>query len=256
MSVDEYLRRASLSPWVPTPDAAARRMLQIASAGVDDVHYDLGSGDGRLNFAAIDAPFRVRRSVGLEIDDDLLARARVRRAGRRPEPAHLIFEKADLKPRDDDHDPVDLSDATVVTAYLVEDALRALRPTLRRQLGGTGCRVVTCGYAVDGWEPDWVDNVLGLPLYLYEMRAEREIGPPEIDLSGLGLTPATDESDPRMRDDSEEDWDDNEDEYLRGKMAEDDLERAFDDSEDDEDDDGLSYHTIEKQKRQKWKFEK
>jgi hypothetical protein len=34
---DAYLAKASLSPWVPVPDPIARKMLEIARAGPDDV---------------------------------------------------------------------------------------------------------------------------------------------------------------------------------------------------------------------------
>ena len=34
---DTYLEKASLSPWVPVPDPIARKMLEIARAGPDDV---------------------------------------------------------------------------------------------------------------------------------------------------------------------------------------------------------------------------
>lgn len=34
---DDYLRKVSLSPWVPTPDPVARRVLDLLHAGPDDV---------------------------------------------------------------------------------------------------------------------------------------------------------------------------------------------------------------------------
>jgi hypothetical protein len=34
---DEYLTKASLSPWVPVPDPVAKRMLEIAEVGPEDV---------------------------------------------------------------------------------------------------------------------------------------------------------------------------------------------------------------------------
>lgn len=35
----DYIGKASLSPWVPVPDPAARKMLELAKAGKDDVSY-------------------------------------------------------------------------------------------------------------------------------------------------------------------------------------------------------------------------
>ena len=37
VSMDEYLKFASLSPWVPCPDPVATRALDIARVGPDDV---------------------------------------------------------------------------------------------------------------------------------------------------------------------------------------------------------------------------
>jgi hypothetical protein len=48
-SIDDYLKKTSLSPWVPMPDSAARKMLDLAAASTSDFHVDLGSGDGRVN---------------------------------------------------------------------------------------------------------------------------------------------------------------------------------------------------------------
>lgn len=45
LTMEEYLKFASLSPWVPVPDVVARRCLDIVKAGPDDVsnfdHYVL-----------------------------------------------------------------------------------------------------------------------------------------------------------------------------------------------------------------------
>lgn len=35
--MDEYLKFASLSPWVPCPDPVARKMLDISQIGPEDV---------------------------------------------------------------------------------------------------------------------------------------------------------------------------------------------------------------------------
>ena len=64
-----------------------------------------------------------------------------------------------------------LSRSTVVTTYFVDGALRTLRPYLARVLGGRdGVRVVTVGYEMGGgWEPSWVESVLGLTIFRYDM---------------------------------------------------------------------------------------
>lgn len=199
-TIDEYLEHASLSPWVPVPESVGRRMLQIANASANDVHYELGSGDGRVNFMAIDAPFQVKKSVGYEIDQELLKGANERRMRRFPIPNQLEFVQVDLleeaekftqqtkESTDKDNQQIikkrqietkaDISDATVVTMYFVEDALTKLKPFLHSQLENSNCRIVTCGYAISDWDPSWVEVIMGLPIYLYKMNdwsdAQRE----------------------------------------------------------------------------------
>ena len=63
-STDEYLKKTTLSPWVPVPDTIARKALDMTGAGPDDIHVDLGSGDGRMNFHAIDT-YLVKKSIGI-----------------------------------------------------------------------------------------------------------------------------------------------------------------------------------------------
>jgi hypothetical protein len=42
---DDYLKKVSLSPWVPTPDPVARRVLDLLNAGPDDVSFVFGSSN-------------------------------------------------------------------------------------------------------------------------------------------------------------------------------------------------------------------
>lgn len=139
---------------------------------------------------AIDAPFHVKQSTGIEIDDSLLQASNDRLNKRHPRPTNLQFLKVDLMPSDttdsekkDDiatsepkpKHPVDISNATIVTMYFVEEALQKIKPMLEQQLFRTGCRVITCGYDIDGWEPNWVEIVLGLPVYMYVLDENRHL---------------------------------------------------------------------------------
>src|ERR1044072_3398978 len=61
-------------PYVPTPMNVVDRMLALADIKPGDVVYDLGSGDGRI---VIEAGKRDGvRGIGIEIDPDLVAKAR------------------------------------------------------------------------------------------------------------------------------------------------------------------------------------
>lgn len=130
--------------WLPTPDSVVDAMLHLAGAGPGDVLYDLGSGDGRTAIAAA-ARFGVREARGMEVRKHLLRRSRnqARRAGVRD---RVRFVGEDLF-------RADLSEATVVTLYLLPRLNRRLRPRLLRELR-PGARVVSHDFGMDDWAPD------------------------------------------------------------------------------------------------------
>eukprot|EP00559_Dactyliosolen_fragilissimus_P007824 CAMPEP_0184864278 /NCGR_PEP_ID=MMETSP0580-20130426/14382_1 /TAXON_ID=1118495 /ORGANISM="Dactyliosolen fragilissimus" /LENGTH=269 /DNA_ID=CAMNT_0027362989 /DNA_START=156 /DNA_END=965 /DNA_ORIENTATION=+ len=168
LPMSEYLKYASLSPWVPCPDVVARRLLDIAKVGPDDVHYELGSGDGRVNFHAADPPYSVKKTVGIDIDHSLIETSKIRLGKRYPQPQNIEFVSADLL----GNESVDIWDkikneCTVLTMYFVEDALQQLKPIIERSVGNTDMRIITVGYQMHGWEPEWVENILGLQVNLY-----------------------------------------------------------------------------------------
>jgi tRNA G46 methylase TrmB len=48
-------------------------VFEIANATSQDTHVDLGCGDGRLNFMAVDNPsFNVGKSWGVDVDENIL----------------------------------------------------------------------------------------------------------------------------------------------------------------------------------------
>jgi ribosomal protein L11 methylase PrmA len=142
-------------PFVPTPEAAVRKMLEIAKVGPKDVVYDLGSGDGRIVIAAA----RKRaRSVGIDIDPDRIREARenARKAG----VAKLVeFRQGDLF-------EADIRDATVVTLYLLPSINLKVRPKLLAELK-PGTRVVSHGFNMGDWEPTQTAEVNSTTIYLW-----------------------------------------------------------------------------------------
>jgi hypothetical protein len=164
-NVDEYLKKTTLSPWVPMPDSAARKMMDLAAASASDFHVDLGSGDGRVNFHAID--YGVSKSLGIDIDEKIVQVARDRLMKRHPQPK-LEFIVADLL-KDTNH-PVwtQIKDATIITMYFATEALRLFRPVLEAKLAGHKCKILTCGYEMPGWISRTQEVVNAMPLYLYE----------------------------------------------------------------------------------------
>jgi Methyltransferase domain len=164
-NAEEYFQKMTLSPWVPMPDSAARKMMDLALVGASDYHVDLGSGDGRVNFHAID--YGVGRSLGVDIDENIMQLARDRLKKRHP-PPDLEFVVADLL-KDTNH-PVwlKIQQATVITMYFTTEALRVFRPVLEAKLVGRKCKILTCGYEMPGWISRQFEVVNGMQIFLYE----------------------------------------------------------------------------------------
>ena len=57
--------------WVPTPQALVDKMLDMAKLTPQDIHFDLGSGDGRTG--VITAAKRGATSTGIEYNPDMVA---------------------------------------------------------------------------------------------------------------------------------------------------------------------------------------
>jgi len=130
-------------PFVESPQPVVDRMLEVAGVSEDDVVYDLGSGDGRIPITA--ARDYGARGVGIEIKPDLVKRARenAQDAG--------VGDRVEF--REGDLFEADISDATVVTLYLLPSVNLELRPKLFRQLE-PGTRIVSHDFDMDEWEPD------------------------------------------------------------------------------------------------------
>jgi SAM-dependent methyltransferase len=137
----------SLAPFVPTPPDVVDRMLALARTGPRDVVYDLGCGDGRIVIAA--AQKFGARGVGIDIDPALVARAQAA--------ANAAGVADRVSFRVQDAMTVDVSDATVVTLYLLAASNVKLRPLLTKQLG-PGSRIVAHNYPIGDWEPDVIDD--------------------------------------------------------------------------------------------------
>ena len=137
----------SLTPFVPSPPEVVDRMLTLAKVGPGDVVYDLGCGDGRIVIAA--AQKFGARGVGVDIDPRLViqAEANAKAAGVQNRVKFLI----------EDAMKVDVSDATVVTLYLLSASNVKLRPLLTKQLR-KGARIVSHSFAIGDWEPEVVDT--------------------------------------------------------------------------------------------------
>ena len=139
---------SSLAPFVATPPDVVDRMLALARTDRSDVVYDIGCGDGRIVIAA--ARKYGARGVGIDIDEGLIAKARA--AAEAAGVSQLVSFRVQ------DAMTVDVSEATVVTLYLLASSNAKLRPLFTAKLR-SGARIVAHNYPVGGgWEPEVVDN--------------------------------------------------------------------------------------------------
>lgn len=151
-------------PFVASTPEVIDRMLELARVKAGDLVYDIGSGDGAIIIHA--AKRYGVRGVGIEIDQDLVRKARDRALKEKVD--HLVeFRAADAF-------TADVSPATVVTLYMLPEFNAKLRPILERQLK-PGTRVVSHDYPIEGWTPDRVEVVKGTLLHdhtvlLFEIR--------------------------------------------------------------------------------------
>jgi precorrin-6B methylase 2 len=144
-------------PFVPTPQPVVDRMLSLADVKKNDVLYDLGSGDGRIVITA--AKRYGVQGVGIDLDPVRIAEARAnaRKAGVE---GQVKFVSGDLF-------KADLSDATVVTLYLLDSINRELRPQLWKQLK-VGTRVVSHAFDMgEEWPPQKTESVDGRTIYYW-----------------------------------------------------------------------------------------
>jgi len=130
-------------PWVATPPEVVQAMLTLADVEPGDVVYDLGSGDGRVVLAA--ARDFGARAVGIEIDSELVGRARARVDGAG------LADRVEI--RRGDLFATDLRPASVVTLYLLPTVNLELRPALLRGLSA-GSRVVSHRWDMGRWQAD------------------------------------------------------------------------------------------------------
>jgi cyclopropane fatty-acyl-phospholipid synthase-like methyltransferase len=137
-------------------------MLEAAGLRSGETLYDLGCGDGRIVMAA--AKGFGAKAVGVELSDALAKRAR--------QQAEALGLQDQVRIVTGDMMTVDVSQANVVSLYLMTEANDTLRPKLERELK-PGARVVSLEFKVRGWKPARVEKVElrnhPYTIYVYEM---------------------------------------------------------------------------------------
>jgi cyclopropane fatty-acyl-phospholipid synthase-like methyltransferase len=142
--------------FVPTPQEVVDAMLKLGKVGPNDVLYDLGSGDGRIPITA--ARTIGARAVGIDIDPQRIqeANANARAAG--------VTDK--VRFLNQDLFETDISQATVVTLYLLPSLNLRLVPKLNRELK-PGTRVVSHAFDMGDAKPEETEQVNGRTIYMW-----------------------------------------------------------------------------------------
>ena len=134
--------------YVPTPQDAVDKMLELVKVQKDDLVYDLGCGDGRIVVTA--AKRYGCRAVGYDIDPE-----RVKESLENVEKnnvGHLVrIEQKDIF-------TLDLSEANVITLYLLPSLNVKLIPQLEKLKPGS--RIVSHDFRMRGVKPDKVVKLI------------------------------------------------------------------------------------------------
>jgi len=143
-------------PYVPSPQSVVADMLKLADIGPQDFVVDLGSGDGRIVLTA--AKVFGARGFGVEIKDDLVVKSN--EAAKKEGLADRVkFMKQDLF-------KTDLSQATVVTMYLLPDTVNLLKDKFLTELK-PGTRIVSHAFNMGDWKPDATYKVGSSTVYYW-----------------------------------------------------------------------------------------
>jgi hypothetical protein len=134
-------------PYVPTPQVVVDRMLEIAKVGAQDYLIDLGSGDGRIVVTA--AKKYGTRGVGVDLNPVRVGEAQDN-AVKAGVTDKVAFQQRDLF-------ETNLTQATVITMYLLPRVNEALRPKLLELKPGT--RIVSHDFSMGDWQPEQHEQV-------------------------------------------------------------------------------------------------
>lgn len=142
--------------YVPTRKAVVDAMLKLADVKESDIVYDLGCGDGRIVITA--AKEYGAKSKGIDIDPERIQEAK-ENATKAKVNDKVEFVLANLFESD-------VSEASVVTLYLLNSLNMKLRPILLEQLK-PGTRIVSHAFHMGDWKPEKTEKVDGTTIYLW-----------------------------------------------------------------------------------------
>jgi hypothetical protein len=127
---------------VPTPQEVVDRMLELAQVKAGDVVYDLGSGDGRIVVTAA-KKYGVKRLASRSTRSGSKSPMRISKR-----PASKNWSRSAQQ----DIRTVDLSQASVLTMYLLPEVNLMIRPNIWKQMK-PGSRIVSHDFDMGDWKP-------------------------------------------------------------------------------------------------------
>ena len=144
--------------YVPTPEEVVEAMLQVAKVTKNDVVYDLGTGDGRIPVTA--AKKYGARGVGIDIDPQRIKEA-TENVTKNGVGERVRIIQGDLF-------EANISEATVVTLYLLPSLNQKLIPKLTKELK-PGTRIVSHAFDMGDWKPEQELDVNGRKVYFWTL---------------------------------------------------------------------------------------
>ena len=147
------------APFVPTPMARVKKMVELAKIKPGQRVYDLGCGDGR--FVYIAANEYGAKATGIELSPIVYLLAVVRKFFWKSR-AQILF--SDFKTRD-------ISDADIIFCYLLPESLKKIQPSINRQIK-PGPKIFSYAFEIPTWKLIYQEErkpELNLaPIFVYE----------------------------------------------------------------------------------------
>lgn len=144
------------APWVPTERKNVKRFIELADIKEGQKMYDLGSGDGRLVFAAAKAG---AKAEGLEISFLPYAYSCIIRLIKR-ERKNIKFSFKNIW-------NASLSDADIIYIWMLPEMHRNIREKFEKELK-PGAKVIAYSWPITGWNYVRINQEKNSsPLFLY-----------------------------------------------------------------------------------------
>jgi SAM-dependent methyltransferase len=135
--------------YLPTPQAVVEKMLELAKVTKKDLVYDLGCGDARIPLTA--ARKYGCKAKGFDINPERIKDSMANWKKEKKEVQDLVkVERKDIF-------KLDISDANVVTLYLLPTLNVKLVPQLKKLKPGS--RIVSHAFDMRGYKPDKKETV-------------------------------------------------------------------------------------------------